>query len=296
MTMLPWYTGSTRVFLRVLPTHEPHKSYSRLDIFSSCSSTPTRLLLRLSNTHTVTMSEQPTFRFPDLPKELRLMVYERIPLTTISRTITRWIPEQYIHGVGEFAPRDSGQEMVSLHHAILPSALLATCKLVRSEATPLLSRMLDNYQPSITLPSPAYQLYFTNQLDCFSFILAMLRAVHRNGTLLPKAEALHHYHKVQRSHPFAPFVVPRQEPWVMHFARLCVRYVSKNRDQPCMRVFWVNRGLFLASILGPSSGMWDMGLKVRVELEYGTTIAVSLVRGELACTWEQVDTGNNGSV
>jgi hypothetical protein len=70
------------------------------------------------------MSSHQPFRFLDLPKELRLTVYETIAITTT------------LH------PFEVRQNTITLRIQSLPTTLLATCRVVRDEASPILGRQI----------------------------------------------------------------------------------------------------------------------------------------------------------
>jgi hypothetical protein len=89
-----------------------------------------------SNSH-IDMASQPkgNFRLLDLPMELRLILYELLPVT--SRHCTLKFPPQNSFGLRM-------REMaITLVIRSLPVALLATCKLIKKEATPILERKLN---------------------------------------------------------------------------------------------------------------------------------------------------------
>lgn len=71
----------------------------------------------------------PPFRFLDLPKEIRLMVYERLP---------RQIKHTYI----STKYRDNGAIIVTKH---LPLALLQTCRTVYAEAESIVKKLIQSF-------------------------------------------------------------------------------------------------------------------------------------------------------
>ncbi|KAF2650620.1 hypothetical protein K491DRAFT_720601 [Lophiostoma macrostomum CBS 122681] len=106
------------------------------------------------------------FRFLDLPTELRLMVYERLPRSKLPREII-------IN-----APFDARCNSVKMG---VPVALLATCKLVYIEALQIVQRLMNEFiatkTPTIIMdPRLATEdlgldnLLVESILDCFEHV------------------------------------------------------------------------------------------------------------------------------
>ena len=130
------------------------------------------------NLHSKMLDPLP-FRFLDLPKELRYMVYEHLTISTKQYTLT---PIEETSGFEVFVPpqKDRGSShtrppalTITLH--TLPVQIFSTCSLVYSEALPFLSRKLDVIRetvPGIAVDPECLDTSQTQQL--FRELLARL--------------------------------------------------------------------------------------------------------------------------
>ncbi|KAH6629523.1 hypothetical protein C7974DRAFT_424551 [Boeremia exigua] len=220
------------------------------------------------------MGDQLSFRFLELPKELRIIIYEQLPLTIITKTLTRHAPEQYIHGSGASKARDTGESMLSLHYAVPPVALLATCKRIRQEATGLMSKRLDEFQPCISIIQDERKFPPLNSPTeyCFIFVLALLSAAHKKYISLADAEELARYQKLVTTRQFDKYTVAEQIIWILYFARCYVRYASKHEGQPCIRVHWRNAHSLLPRVFKSVFEFWEIEFKMELEFENGCVI------------------------
>ncbi|KAF2128439.1 hypothetical protein P153DRAFT_318255, partial [Dothidotthia symphoricarpi CBS 119687] len=84
------------------------------------------------------------FRFLDLPPELRCMVYDCIHITTTKHVLTKTDAEL----PPNIWPKSEGRASlpITLIRKSIPAAILATCRLINQEATPLLAPRLEELQ------------------------------------------------------------------------------------------------------------------------------------------------------
>lgn len=92
------------------------------------------------------MQNNKTFRFLDLPKELRFMVYDRIPCINDHLIISRrdwsfFAKKQPLHRDYEAVHGDADSDQpITLVVQAPPSTILATCRSIHDEALPIVSR------------------------------------------------------------------------------------------------------------------------------------------------------------
>lgn len=95
-------------------------------------------------------------RFLDLPSELRLMIYERLPIIITHRRIKP--PDVDSHGPGAD---------VDVAHRVLPGViLLATCRTIRAEAKDIINTKLDRIraEPIRILAAPSFSTFFADNV------------------------------------------------------------------------------------------------------------------------------------
>jgi hypothetical protein len=96
-------------------------------------------LLRHNNTQS-TMSAQP-FRFLDLSKEIRLLIYEALPHQTIRSVFIKTVNGEHISSF-------------SLTVSSVQTAILETCRMVEEEAKDIVKKNIDQLLDTPTLDTP----------------------------------------------------------------------------------------------------------------------------------------------
>lgn len=133
------------------------------------------------------MLESVPFRFLDLPKELRFMVYENLAISTKQ---IRLLP--FADGLRldrqELTPcLDQPAITVALH--TLPVQIFTTCRTVYSEVLPFLSRKLDRIRETIPMISMDSDCFYTYGPDCAQTLLrSLLDQVDDHPFFKPKSE------------------------------------------------------------------------------------------------------------
>ncbi|KAH8704511.1 hypothetical protein GQ44DRAFT_732395 [Phaeosphaeriaceae sp. PMI808] len=98
------------------------------------------------SSHELATQETMVFPFMNLPSELRLMIYERLP-RTVKHTHVQRTKNQYLD------PKAKELILITRH---VPTSILATCRQVYKEANKIIQRVVKafilDYQPGFTLP------------------------------------------------------------------------------------------------------------------------------------------------
>jgi hypothetical protein len=87
------------------------------------------------------MAKTRPFRFLDLSKELRLMVYERLPVKTKHHNFNMDDQQFFLFEEGEFCP-----SLALVHQTVPGFSILATCRLINSEAASVLGCVLSSIE------------------------------------------------------------------------------------------------------------------------------------------------------
>jgi hypothetical protein len=133
------------------------------------------------------------FRFLDLPSELRLMVYERISIN-----VTHMVLQDLTYG--PFAS-------INLLSRTLPVALLATCRLVHTEASPVLQPKIallrDTDRFSLIIDQMAYSTFAKPPENLCSIALERKNMLLQKQPILPPSDF--RVHGVPIGHTHAAF-------------------------------------------------------------------------------------------
>lgn len=171
------------------------------------------------------MLESVPFRFLDLPKELRFMVYENL---TISTRQLRLLPLEEGLQIDQRTKLSSAdQPGITVKLQTLQVQVFTTCRIVYSEALPFLSRKLDKIRETIPRIIVDSDCLYTYALDSTQTLLcALLDDLDQHPFFKPKAGTGSLQFKKETAQPQYP---PEVQQWLTQTTRLLL----SQRPPPC---------------------------------------------------------------
>lgn len=172
------------------------------------------------------MLESESFRFLDLPKELRFMVYENLKVST--KQIRLLAPEGELkieRQITTTSCLDLPAITITLH--TLPVQVFTTCRAVYSEALPLLARKLERIRETIPIISVDSDCLYTYALDSTQTLLrSLLDNLNQHSFLNSQAESASIESEKRLSQPQYPGQVNK---WLTQTTHLLL----SQRPPPC---------------------------------------------------------------
>lgn len=225
------------------------------------------------------MDAQDFFHFLDLPKELRLMVYEYLYPEIVTSPVTYYVDINDPDFEAEESDQYVGQRLLALTHAVPPASLLCTCQLIREEARAAVTRKIGEIQPRVTNPDdyPGTLCYEKCEEGIESrliHILALLAAA-LDEDVTSTTETLHLYETSKAVDVFPGIINPGELPGILRFVHCCVAYAHKHPDKPCMTICWKSIPGYeydgeqtkLLHLEVPSYTNLGLGIEIQFEIE-----------------------------
>ncbi|KAJ4333309.1 hypothetical protein N0V87_007696 [Didymella glomerata] len=189
-------------------------------------SLPVRLYNYLSEMLEDSLLELVPFKFLDLPKELRFMVYENL---SISKKRVRLLPLEGELRIEQQATATSclAQPAITVTLHTLSVQVFTTCRTVYSEALPFLTRKLDRIRETSPVISVDSDCLYTYALDSTQTLLrSLLDNLNQHPFFEPQAQTVSLKSKEQVSRPQYPKQV---QQWLTQTTRLLL----SQRPPPC---------------------------------------------------------------
>jgi hypothetical protein len=171
------------------------------------------------------MLESEPFRFLDLPKELRFMVYENL---TISTKQIRLLPlEDGLHVDQQETISVPGQPAITVTMQTLPIQIFTTCRTIYSEAYPFLTLKLSKIRSSIPKISVDSSCLYTPALPHTSALLcSILDSLDQHPLFSPGLEAL-------STHPNNAAPRPQYPRKIQHWLAQTTHLLLSQRPPAC---------------------------------------------------------------